>query len=788
MQLKIAEGTSRYDKIWTNLRIDWEDLVDNLSTTSRTDETVAEYRAMSKTQQDNIKDVGGFVGGHLREGRRKRDHVMNRTIIALDADYPKPGFFKKLKKEIGCELVVYSTHKHTKKNPRLRLVIPLAREVTPDEYQAIGRMLAWKVGIDQFDDTTYEPGRLMYYPSTSKDGDYVFKRVEGKFLDPDSILDEYEDWADETTWPVSSRETEVPNKKKAKLGDPTEKPGLVGAFCKAYTIPEAIEKYLPEVYTKGSENRYSYEGGQSANGLVIYEDGLLAYSNHATDPAGGAGRNAFDLVRIHLFGEKDKDQDPMTPVNRLNSYKEMLDLARSDENTKAHMQPRSTAAQDFRGTEENPWEAKLEVSRRGVVSDSIPNQVWIIQNDPALKTIGFNEFTQRVEVRSPKQLPWEQNKPGWNDSDSAQLREYLQRKYDIYSPQKTKDALIVAALKNGFHPWREYLSNLPEWDGVKRIDTLTQNWLGSEDSLFIRQTNRIMFVALIARILKPGTKYDYTPVWQGPQGIGKSMLASRLARGMGFSDSITMADMHDKTAAEKLQGNAIIEISEMGGRRKVDVDLLKAFISRTEDKYRVPYGTSVESYPRQCIMIATTNETTGFLRDSTGNRRFSPILCSEKSKRKPWDLEPATVDQMWSEALVAYSEGQKLYLTGKALEEARDAQEVVVERDVREGMVREYLDTPLPQDWENLDLNDRRSYLADPDGYTRSEGDKVERQTVTILEIWAECLGNNPSDITPSDSFAIRGILTSLNSWTDKDKVRVRSRLYGRQRAWEKVL
>lgn len=205
----VSIGNSRMDKKFNCTDMTYEDFVSRLSKTKYTAETMEQYRKMPKGQQDNIKDVGGFVLGKLKGGRRKKDCVISRSAITLDMDYGTPGIIDELEMFFDMKMVVYSTHKHTPEKPRLRIIIFLTRDVTPDEYGAVSRMLASDIGIELFDDSTYEPSRLMYWPSTSSDGEYVFQEIEGNEVDPDEVLSRYKDWHDVSAWPVSNRQASL---------------------------------------------------------------------------------------------------------------------------------------------------------------------------------------------------------------------------------------------------------------------------------------------------------------------------------------------------------------------------------------------------------------------------------------------------------------------------------------------------------------------------------------------------------------------------------------------------
>jgi putative DNA primase/helicase len=775
--ITIATGRNRREVKWKNTEMKWSQFLGRISKTIRTYETYEEYKKLPKLEQDNLKDVGGFVGGALKDGIRKGDKVLNRCLITLDADYGQLGLWDTIERlfEFGCAM--YTTHKHSKDNPRFRLVIPLSRGVSPEEYGAISRKVAQDLGIDQFDDTTYEPSRLMYWPSTSQDGEFIFKYLDAPWLNPDKILSRYENWQDASLWPESSRNIKRREKLADKQGNPSEKSGVVGAFCRTYSVTEVIEKFLSEVYVSCSEaNRYTYTKGSTAGGLVIYEKGDFAYSHHGTDPVSGKLCNAFDLVRLHKFGSLDEEIKEGIPMNKRPSFKAMQELAMKDNEVKRKIAQEhiGQASEDF--SVENNWVEQLEINAKGGYKETLTNLVLIIRNDPTLRGIAYNEHSERIETL--KEVPWKRLKPGWSTVDDANLSCYLEKHYKLWSPSKCQDALLKVATERSFHPVKEFLNDLPQWDNISRVDTLLIKYLGAKDSEYVRAVTRKTLCAAIARVMQPGIKFDTTLILNGPQGIGKSTIFSKLA-GKFFSDALSIADMHDKTAAEKLQGSWILEIGELAGIRKVDEDTLKSFLTRQDDKFRASYGRVVEEHPRQCIIVGTTNQEAGFLRDTTGGRRFWPVKVNGRSEFKPWDLKD--IEQIWAEALMMYNKGETLILDNSLTGAAESAQIEAFESDEREGLVRDYLDKLLPNNWKDMSLNDRREFL-------RGEGElgaiaigTEMRQQVCAVEIWSELFGRDSGTIRKVDSYEIGGIMRKIEGWVNIND-RVSLPIYGRQR------
>lgn len=784
--MKIAIGNSRMDKKWKNKDISWDDFTARVKTTQRTTETVEEYRKLKKVMQDDIKDVGGFVGGRLKEGRRKKGNVLCRSILTLDMDYGTPDIWGQITMLFDFKCLVYSTHRHTPENPRLRLIIPLSRDISEEEYAAVGRMVAKEIGIDLFDDTTYEAHRLMYWPSTSSNGQFVYEEQAGDLLDPDTYLSKYTDWRDTSTWPVSSRQSEVIERNIKEQADPLLKEGVVGTFCRAYGIRDAIKKFLAAVYEPSAmEGRYDYIPADSSAGVIIYDD-KFAYSHHASDPASSLLLNAFDLVRIHKFGSLDDRASTTTSPGKMPSFIAMSEFAIKDDLVKIEFaKERQAEAENEFGDED--WQTALELDRKGRIKDTLDNIVLIIRHDEGLQHIAFNCHRDGIDAKGG--LPWEQIKGGWNDSDNALLKVYLSSNYGVYSPTKTKDAILAVAAERAYHPIKNFLEALPKWDGTSRVENLLVDYFGAADNSYTRAIIRKTMVAAVARIYRPGTKFDSVLILNGPQGIGKSTFFYKLA-GDWFSDSLTLTDMKDKAGPEKLQGYWMLELGELAGMRKTDVEVVKSFISRSDDKYRASYGVNVESHPRQCVIVGSTNAESGFLRDITGNRRFWPVRISGESKKKAWEMTKEEVQQIWAETLVLYEKGEKLYLEGDDVSQATSEQADAMETDEREGLVRTYLDTLLPGDWDDMSLYERRNFLGGSEFGGESRVGTVKRELVCNMEIWCECFGKDAASMKLIDSYAIGAIMRKIHGWdkyTGNKNGVVNFPVYGRQRAYARV-
>lgn len=774
----IATATSRTSVKWKNEELLWSDFVKRLSSTVRTKETLADYLKLPKSEQDEIKDVGGFVGGSLKGGRRKADSVAWRQVVTLDADFVKGDLWSVIEMMFDHAGLIYSTHKHLEDKPRVRFVFPLSRAVTAEEYVAVSKRIAADIGIDMFDDTTYQPHRLMYWPSTSIDGDYVFEVQDAEWLNPDEVLARYVDWRDPLEWPESSRQSQLQKKMADKQGDPTTKRGMVGAFCRAYSIDEAMETFLPGSYEPFGDSRYTYVDGSTAGGLILYDNGKFAYSHHGTDPVSGLLVNSFDLVRLHKFADLDDEARVGTPVSRMPSMLAMNELARGDDLVKTLLieERLTSAAEDFgdddseaqehyefvtADPEDKKWMTKLTIDRQGGIEETRTNLLLILQNDPHIKNkFALNEFSQRALVKS--KLPWRDVKKNdyFNDFDEAGLRNYLENVYQISSPGKTQDALAQVFHQEKFHPIVQYLESL-SWDKVERLDTLLIDTLGAEDSEFNRAITRKAFVAAVARVMRPGCKFDYMLTLVGAQGLGKSSILAKMG-GEWFSDSLTTVT--GKEAYEQLQGAWIVEMGELSAARKADVESIKHFLTKRIDRFRVAYGKHVNDFPRQCIFVGTTNDVE-FLRDQTGNRRFWVMPVGKQSVKRAWNtLTKDEVNQLWAEAVHWFNENEPLYLSNELEETAREIQLGHSEMSTRIGQIEEYLESKVPENWIDMTIAERRVFLNGD--FASEDTGTILRDRICALELWVELFEGNSKNFPALDRREINGILRNLKGWT----------------------
>lgn len=826
----------------TNKTMEWKALRERLANPRVDHETTAEaYVKLPVDAKNKLKDVGSFVGGPFKDGIRKASNIHERSIITLDIDAATPSQIEILHDGLSnlseYEFFGSTTRSHAPAAPKWRLVLPTTRTVTAEEYAPLSRILASKLfhtvadSMDATDDVSYRVAQIMYWPSRNSDGKFETIYNQGRLVDPDEVFEAFgPGWQDWTQLPYSEKRGQKRPTLSKKAEIPTDKRGIVGAFCRAYDVPAAIKKFIPEVYLPGDKQgkkpRYTYSAGSGANGAIVEDNGLFLYSHHGTDPCGERLVNAFDMVRLHLFGHEDKTTPEDTLAINMPSYREFQKFLEDDQPTVSEMraaqydveaifedvddaddmadEPKSAVKDEFddllgEANKEAPvadWLKDLETDSAGIIKPTLPNLAIIIQNDPRLKgTVELNDFIQEPVTRKPIRAKMSiipkvdvtdrHNGDLWTDRHDNIVRALIEAPHGKgkagfgmkVTDRDLKAAIDLAAAKRSFHPVRDYLRGL-KWDGVPRMEKLFTKYLGAPNTAYTRGIARMMMIGGVTRVFEPGHKFDFVVILEGLQGKRKSTFIKTLARNWFVE---LEGDLHDrKQLVEKMQGAWILEIPELSGFGKAEIQAIKALFSADHDKVRLAYDKRGKLFKRQCIFIGSTNDAE-YLRDPTGGRRFWPIVCNVESI----DIAGlrAEVDQMWAEAMHAYQEMRKaqpddilpLYLTDKeAAAEALELQEsrrVESVEDGYAGLIAAWLDEPVPE-----------SEFAEVDDMTNNEVRMYRRDAVSLMQIWIECLGRQKDQYNEGMARTLGRAMKLIKGWSQGTKRHHKN--YGQQRLY----
>lgn len=771
---------------WTTVKYTWSDFLERLNRDIRSTETMRDFDRLDRTARANLKDVGGYMAGELSGARRLKSAVLSRSMITLDVDYADGLFPVEFDTRFpGVAAVIYNTRSDREKSRRFRVVIPFAEEVRDaEQYEAAARKMAELLGIDLFDPTTFQAERMMYWQSLSSDQPKVFEVFEGEPISAKYLLSLYgnnEEWRDIRNWAFKSDQEKETRAivGKAMAQNPKEKAGLVGAFCRAYSVPAAIEKYLSDVYEIAPGNgRYTYKAGHSVGGMIVFDD-LFCFSYHSTDPiSDGRAYNAYDLVRVHKFGHLGKED----------STKEMNRLVCADKECVKDMVTPNADLDDFddygdavkSDNTEEVTELVWDLDGKGNKQVTVNNFVNAFKSDPLLNGLLAYDMLKETIVFTRPSFTAKGSKKGdlVSDTDISIIKGRIERMHGIYNDAKLNDAIEQVSSDNAFHPIKLYLESLT-WDGVPRIDSFLVDYMGAEDNAYTREAFRKMLLAAVTRIYEPGRKFDTALVFYSEQGVGKSTLIQRLSKGW-FNDSLT--NLSGKESYEAIQFAWLVELAELSALRKSDVEAVKNFISKREDTYRGAYARRVKTHKRQCVFFGSTNDDE-FLKDATGNRRFFPVEV-KRTRKTRLIFEPefdAIVDQLWAEAMEGYMLGESLTLSDEAEAIAGGTREEFTERTPIQGLIEEYLDRLFPADYEDRFLAQRLDFL---NGDLGEEGTET-KNSFSLIELWAEALGRRKDEYTVVKARELSNAVKALKGWK-RDK-QARQKVYGPQVIYRRV-
>lgn len=695
--LTIYTANSRKTKVLQRAPMDVQELFSRLGQSQAIPYTLNAYKALKKAQQDELKDVGAYIAGELRDGRRKAGAVLSRCAAVLDADNLPAGgtddFIRRVEALNVC-CCIHSTAKHSAASPRLRVVVPFLEDISAEQYSPVTRRLCQLIQPEMtwFDPTTAEAGRIMYNPAHCQDVAPVYQIIEGTgFLDASALLEQLGDWKDPSTWPKFPRET-APAQLAAKQEDPETKGGVVGAFCRCYDVPAAIEKFLPGVYTPAGEGRYTFAGGSTYAGAVLYEGGRFLFSHHATDPAGGRLVNSFDLVRIHLFGDLDDDAKDGTPTVKRPSYQAMIELARKDEKVSDEL-----ARAMFANSTAAPADdaALLELGRHAGEFLSVD----VLQ--AALKALGvtvrLNQITNKVNITG---MPATYSTENAVNTLPILLMDLLNTaKIKGVTKARISDYLYSIADAARYNPVLDMLHEV-NWDGVPRFKKLLEIIHIDENSfqaLLFRKW-LIQCVAMAHNTPQFIEAADGVLTIQGAQGAGKTTLLRKLAiKTEWFSEGVSL-DMRNKDDIIRAVSVWITELGELESTLKKNQESLKSFLTQRVDKIRAPYAAESTERVRRTSFGATVNPDT-FLRDPTGDRRFWIITVKKIDLEELLALDEDWFMQLWAEVYIWWRIDPKgFHLTPTEHAHLDELNQEYRETLPGEEEIREAFDFDLPAD------------------------------------------------------------------------------------------
>lgn len=758
---------------WLPYEYDWSEFVlGRLVNPLRTNETFEIYQTLDADEKKIYKDCGGYIFGTLQNNSRSKKDVISRGALLLDLDFAPYNLWREITETfVNTEIVLHSTHSHCYSSPRYRLIVPLSRECTPEEYECVGRTFAQILNMEYFDPTTFQRNRLMYFPSVSSDGEYVFEWQKGQFFDVDNILSLYSDWRDMRTWFYHSMERNVHSGTGKDRQDPKTLEGIIGSFNRCFSIEDAIQRFLPDVYMSGEGGRYTYIKGSSALGAVTY-NGVWFYSHHSTDPAQGRLLSAFELCMCHLH-----DDD----LTRAIAWADTLDEVRTES-----MMGIFSAITNKTEPSKISWVSRLELDKQRKIVQNDINARLIFENDENLKgAFMHNDFINNTFVM--RNLPWRNDVPKNGQSiinmDYICLRTYLGQYYGFTNRPMIDETMKTISFEKRYHPIRDYLCSL-KWDGEPRIETALIDYFGVDDSIYTREAFKKALIGAIMRVFNPGCKHDTLVVLVGTEGTAKSEFIKRLGVNW-FSNTFDMKG--EKSIYEQLLGKWIIEIGEIDRLSRVAVGEVKNFVQQRVDTFRPAYGKVPEDFPRQNIFFGTTNKR-DFLKSENGNRRFHPMLVNNGMyERNQWKskkyvffhMTPEEVSQMWAEAFHYFCDGETNVLSKEATREADRLIGEFEETDVLTGEIDHIITQKVPENYDDLSISEAQGFWLNPE---LSSNNTKSIEWVSAIELWTVILGHPRFSYDKLKSLEVLSSIRKSSNIDINDIKFIYSKRFGKQK------
>ena len=686
----------------------WNDFVkENLANPQKSFYNRNNYQVIDEEKQLEVKSSAGwYVFGERNDDHPKR-RALNRHAVTIDID--KNGDEDVIEKISSLfskyHYAIHDTVSSTKDFPRYRFILPLAEPIDLDQYRALATLICQQVGLDRCDvKSSRSAHQLMFFPILFKKDDvYECITNDGQFLNGSFYLDNvwlsvFEgDWRDYSSWPdikEEGRRRRHRNVNDLLQANPRDKPGLVGDFCRAYSISEAVAKFLGPVWTDEGDNRFTYARGSSKRGGIAYpfegegvegpEDKVFLYSHHESDPYNDQLLNAWDLVRLHRFGNEDLNSKAQKD-DKLPSWAMMSDLVRKDKRVIVSRAERDTA--EFEAIAETAKKEAREDSESGEGAEggkgdgaikriplkrndsgkiylSSDNLIMALQraNIPVGKNILMDRlvFTgddERLNVKLKKSERFMGKL--LRDRDLTIIAAYFERHMDLNRYPITRNMMYEAldGYAPKFNPITRYLDALPQWDGEARVPVFWVKTAGVVDDDYTREVTTCFLCNAVSIAYKPGNTATQVPILVGPEGAGKSSMVQKLLpQSSLFTSGLSLKS--EKEFIETSSGFWVAELAEVDTLYKSESATIKKLITADKMTARLSYDRIPTTVKKSLVIYGSTNET-GFLRRDMGSRRWLPLENKDTKKNKKhkkiaqknFKWINKNRDQIWAEAL-----------------------------------------------------------------------------------------------------------------------------------------
>lgn len=778
-------------------------------------------RTPDKADTQEKQSCHWFSPAHFSPAHRCAKNALEATAIVLDLDAGTPDIFKRIYEAYsGYEYVAYTTWSHTIDKPAMRLIFPFYETIQISHYSLYVRFLCSILGMDYFDKGSLEMCRAFFYPQCPRENAPSYQAHLNTPEEPHHIptmltLSNIEEHNPDT-WPKFAKEYKEPTALGIMVAsqdypDPRKKGGLVGKFCRAFSVYDILEHELSNVWLPTHNPQiYKHINGKGLPGGKVMNDGAHFISYHQnSDPHAGHLFNAFDLIKHYHFDTEPTDEDRQAQAYGF-AKERLARLKEEKKDTKAPKDPKAPHPlysdeeinllkqdidehlDEFRGTKtEKRLETLTQIIKLGLPKIYAQPLKSLLRKNAITDLIEYNtHLFQGTECEPPKAEVGE-----WCHFDESANFNFLtyvliKRLKECAKSDQCFEAIrsITSNPTLHFNPVKEKLTAI-KWDNIPRIETALFDYLKAPDDPLTRTISKNFFIGAVSRIMEPGFDFPYMLVVCGKPGVGKSEFFRNLI-GKAYYSIIPSDAKTPKLRCEATQYSLIVEDAELNYYNARGVDLFKSDIETPIDIFRAPYARTSTIRKRRNVWVGTSNNME-IVKDTLNERRLWAVACGlEEQRELPREKLKETLPQLWAEALYHYHKKTPIHLPKSLWEDYKKS----VERHKAQHWFTEYVEDFLE---EYIDAKD---YYQKPKGslYSTWETnrnapfDTIEKRgKVSLEEIINEIPEIKDTGRSALDSTKKRKIVTDIMNglphWEkSKNPVRFGTRYGQKKGVWKR--